>query len=900
MATLEELVKKYADKHGVPADLFYALVGQESAGKNGRTSTKDAMGLSQIIPSTFEAQSKKIGLKNADVWNPEHNLDVGASYLKEQLVKYGDTATALAAYNAGPGAVDKYGGIPPYRETRNYVAKIRENISKARSKLESGSATPIVDVRTGGTYNSYASSASSASSAYADPSLPSTPSTARQLPAASDYAGINSEQLNQLAGYLEAVRGTVNGGNQQLRAIDNQRMAQMQELLTRVNYDPMNPNSIGSRNVAELARLSAVQRATEQERERVGRAGLFDDPAAYIEKTLFGNPYVQGAKDNMAALDRLSAATGKVDERIKSQADMAKDAYLADPAVVRAEMAAALQLADIEKEVGIAKAEAPLKLEELQIKRFNAETDATNSSTSAQRQQLALEQDRRLVEQQAAEDAALKDIGLDRASLAAAKLQNEALATGRSITANKTAIDQNTDVMKALDDAAKLRTAGYVNKVNEARAAGEVGRLDMTLQTDSITAFSEYLKAGTALASDKIANSNIELNAETVQAKMNLDNIQATGALGRAQAVESIKDIETLTAAITSDEAYKDAGVQRQVGDLKRLSASLEAQVKAVDAQEAKAQQTSSLELARKQLDVNTKIAEEQGKKVDDTIELRDKALVGAVKLGKPDATAATLLDMPPESLKALATVDRNGYAGANSYQSYATMQALGVAGESNAGAPKVGQTWLKLQAAVMPNMPEGLTSRRDQEAWFAGASQDVFVTAANSQASGKTIDSSASLRSESNVYSLPSHEDIVAAGLSESTANVFSQLDASVLKNGSAAQLIDALYESPAVVGDSIINKAAAKKAVSVAVSEYMKKGMEVANRRNGYEKLGLPKMTSKHLTVSVPKTTDITGIGAINVVYGDMKVDLTDPAQVAKLIISKDLFNNSRILGQ
>ncbi|SDE27092.1 Soluble lytic murein transglycosylase [Paracoccus isoporae] len=103
-----------ARKYGIPEALFLRLVNQESRWNPNARSHKGAMGLAQLMPGT----ARTLGVNPRD---PVQNLEGGARYLRMMYNKFGDWRLALAAYNAGPGAVQKYGGIPPYRETRNYV-----------------------------------------------------------------------------------------------------------------------------------------------------------------------------------------------------------------------------------------------------------------------------------------------------------------------------------------------------------------------------------------------------------------------------------------------------------------------------------------------------------------------------------------------------------------------------------------------------------------------------------------------------------------------------------------------------------------------------------------------------------------------------------------------------------
>ncbi|KAA9008717.1 lytic transglycosylase domain-containing protein [Histidinibacterium aquaticum] len=112
------LARTAARRHGIPEDLFLRLVQQESGWNARARSHVGAQGLAQIMPAT----AAYLGIR--DVWDPEQNLDGGARYLKEQFATFRSWRLALAAYNAGPEAVRRHGGVPPYAETQGYVRAI--------------------------------------------------------------------------------------------------------------------------------------------------------------------------------------------------------------------------------------------------------------------------------------------------------------------------------------------------------------------------------------------------------------------------------------------------------------------------------------------------------------------------------------------------------------------------------------------------------------------------------------------------------------------------------------------------------------------------------------------------------------------------------------------------------
>lgn len=127
---LDTIIRKHALAQGLSPRLVQSVIQVESGYNVKALSNKGAIGLMQLMPAT----ARDLGVR--DPWNPDQNVSGGTRYLSQQLDRFdGDLTLALAAYNAGPGAVERHGGVPPYQETQRYVEKVLGLYQKNPPKL---------------------------------------------------------------------------------------------------------------------------------------------------------------------------------------------------------------------------------------------------------------------------------------------------------------------------------------------------------------------------------------------------------------------------------------------------------------------------------------------------------------------------------------------------------------------------------------------------------------------------------------------------------------------------------------------------------------------------------------------------------------------------------------------
>lgn len=471
ISTYKDLIEKAAKKYGVDPKLVETIILQENGGlkTNSRmvdpnaTSPKGAYGVAQLMPQTARA----LGVDRTKV---DQNIEGAAKLIGQLQSRYGNNVTKIAAaYNAGEPAVNRNNGVPPYKETIDYVnnvVKAYGDKTPATSPASSAAAAsssltgqapvgglkpynpntiPAVaqsqNAAAGPSTRSQPLTAAPAQSLTSDLQAPPTAQTGQQMiasampSAAGAPAPINTAnnpavlRAQEISGmfsnqpYLQAQRTleaaaaaqqsnatniaglvanmpnmpnydeiqknqvsalqqlysnsstAVNNTFDQLVLQDQQRRQLVTTIQQRQNFDPLNPNSAWNKYNDTQALIARRLDATILAEQEVQDASIMDKPGLFLERMLFGNRYTDGASKLKAQSDKLDGVVSNLQGQLDSQTKVAAAMTLQDPQIMRDRLNADLQLAGIQKDIGIAQARAPLEA-------FQAQTQGVSALAS--------------------------------------------------------------------------------------------------------------------------------------------------------------------------------------------------------------------------------------------------------------------------------------------------------------------------------------------------------------------------------------------------------------------------------------------------------------------------------------------------------------------------------------
>lgn len=346
-------IEKYAAQFGVDPNLAKAMILQESANDPKAISDKGASGLTQLMPGT----AAEMGV--TDINNPEQQIAGGLKYLGLQLKAFGgDTNLALAAYNAGPGAVRRYNGVPPYKETQDYVARITKNyndISKQASANNFGgdSSAASTSGNDGQSQmlqdlgNSTASAYSNAAQATQD-GISQLDALMKGMPNLADAAQTTGNaSIDAIQGLSQESKNLVQDTYAKLAAGDAARREILTGLLGRDNYNPSQDTSVAAKTSANLSQIERRLNATIQAEQQMQDATISTNPSMYIQRLLMGNVYSEGRQALAQQSADLTNAGNNTRNTINSNAKLVADATIQDPQLLQSQLDANLKVAEI-------------------------------------------------------------------------------------------------------------------------------------------------------------------------------------------------------------------------------------------------------------------------------------------------------------------------------------------------------------------------------------------------------------------------------------------------------------------------------------------------------------------------------------------------------------------------
>ena len=588
-AEIDLLVQKTAKKYGVPVNLVRAVIGKETGQKQGKNSPDDpvanywsadhsarssagAVGLMQLMPATAAG----LGVNPNDIAG---NIEGGVKYLKQQLDAFGgDPTKALAAYNAGPGAVSKYNGVPPYRETKNYVDKINSwlpalDTAFTGDKGAVPASTGVPSVAGTGTGAASAASAmgvggneedavQKAYDAAGKAHLKSAESQrnyanniANMAGAAPDLAASVTESLAAsnaaLSNFSATSRATVDRTFAELEQKDIARRAILQGMMTDKNLDPTVQGSIADMSTDNMAMLNRRMNATILAEQATNEMSIADNPAGFFEKMLFGNLYSQGRQELRSQFNDLQAVTDGTISTVNAQYKQAADAKIGDPALDKMKMDATLKTAELDKDVAIQQAQTPAKTAEAQVEAMRLQAQMMGYSVDAMKGATQSE----VQGYQANIEAAKAPLDSAVRKAQATSAQNAAASGTMELTQQKQFFQAQNDLMEIEMNG---KTADAKRKAKEARAALNAatvldasGALDTAAferaMADVNKAKNEYLGTTAAVGSNAAVKEVEARNAQfeqTIEAKPNPEYAALKDASDMASFKANIAQIE--------------------------------------------------------------------------------------------------------------------------------------------------------------------------------------------------------------------------------------------------------------------------------------------------------------------------------------------------------------------
>lgn len=397
---MDELVKQLSQQYNVDVNLIREVIAQESGGGSylkaspRAVSGKGAVGLMQLMPGT----ATDMGVTNSYDW--KQNLEGGVKYLSWLQTNYAkdlsngsggvDNAKLLAAYNGGIGNVQKYEGVPPFRETRDYVSKITTRLaqSQAANALQKAMGTPVVTTPRTESANGMPTQAATdvtglqaqvnrSADMYAQAANTSTNAAAKLDDLANNMPDTVAATQQALTGQVNALnalssqsRNAVDTTFNQLAAQDAAKRQILQSLLTNNNFDPTVSGSVAAVATNNLTNITGRLNATIAAEQEMQDATISSNPGLFLQRMLMGNQYSQGREALLAQHSALKQVTDGSLSTINAQASTAASAKIQDPQLLRDKLNADLALAKMDADVAIKTAETPLKLAEAQTQQI--------------------------------------------------------------------------------------------------------------------------------------------------------------------------------------------------------------------------------------------------------------------------------------------------------------------------------------------------------------------------------------------------------------------------------------------------------------------------------------------------------------------------------------------------